>query len=252
MRWLLAGLSLLVAFASPAGAGEHRLQVANLYRDSFAHYFDGPLGTGSGELTMDRLGRALDTSEIPYAALLSDRPFRYGWDAVATSFRATKVLTEIKPAEGHRRWDEASWQGNPGERSVWVVAPRTTRTQEVAYVAILGGPLASGEPPALRFYIPYRVTGAPTPQAVVSYSLDFLRFYEPRGPALWDRYLSRSLGLGQGAAVVVAENPNPSFADWVYIVVQHPPQPATFKVVVGWERRRGADRSNLEGASPRE
>jgi hypothetical protein len=252
MRKLLAGLLLMVGFAAPAGAVEYRLQVANLYRDSFARYFDGPLGTGSGDLVMDRLGRAVDADSVPTGAFLSDRTFRYGWDAVATSFRAVKVITEIKPAEGRQRWDEAVWQGNPGERSVWVIAPTTTRTQEAAHLALQGTALAGGEPPALRFYIPYRVTGSPTPQTAVSYSLDFLRFFEARGPALWDRYLSRSVGLGQGIAVVVGENPNPSFADWVYIVVQHPPQPTTFKVVVGWERRRGADRSNLEGASPRE
>jgi hypothetical protein len=249
---LLAALLLMVGFAAPAGAVEYRLQVANLYRDSFAHYFDGPLGTGSGELAMDRLKQAVDADEVPRGAFLSDRTFRYGWDAVATSFGAVKVITEIKPAEGRQRWDEAVWQGNPGERSVWVIAPTTTRTQEAALLALQGTALAGGEPPALRFYIPYRVTGSPMPQTAVSYSLDFLRFHEARGPALWDRYLSRSVGLGQGIAVVVGENPNPSFADWVYIVVQHPPQPTTFKIVVAWERRRGADRSNLEGASPRE
>ena len=96
------------------------------------------------------------------------------------------------------------------------------------------------------------MTGSPVPQTAVTYPLDFVRFYEDRGPALWDRYLSRSTGLGQGIAAIVGENSNPSFADWVYIVIQHPPQPTTFKAVVAWERRRGADRSNLEGASPRD
>jgi hypothetical protein len=52
--------------------------------------------------------------------------------------------------------------------------------------------------------------------------------------------------------VVVGENSNPTFADWVYIVIQHPPRPATFKAVMGWERRRGADRSNLESPTMRE
>ena len=123
--------------------------------------------------------------------------------------------------------------------------------QEAAHLALQGTALSGGEPPALRFYIPYRGTASPTPQTDVSYSPDFLRFYEGRGPVLWDRHASWSVGPGQGIAVVVGENPNPSFADWVYIVVQHPPQPTTFKAVVGWERRRGAG-SNLEGVSPRE
>ncbi len=243
---------LLLGLAGPAGAVEYRLQMASLYRDAFVHYFDGPLGTGSGELVMDRLGRALDTGRIPSGALLSDRTFRYGWEAVAASFGGVKVIAEIKPAEGARRWDEVVWQGTPGERSVWVIAPRTTRTQEVIHVALQGVPLGAGETPALRYYLPYRVTGSPIPQTAVTYPLDLLRFYEDRGSALWDRYLSRSTGLGQGIAAVVGENSNPSFADWVYIVVQHPQQPTPFKVVVGWERRRDADRSNLERGPLRE
>jgi hypothetical protein len=51
---------------------------------------------------------------------------------------------------------------------------------------------------------------------------------------------------------VVGENSNPTFADWVYLVIQNPPAPTTFRAVVGWERRRGADRSNLEGGALRE
>jgi hypothetical protein len=248
----LVGLVLLLGLAGPAGAVEYRLQVANLYRESFVHYFDGPLGTGAGELVMERLGRALGTDRVPSGALLYDRTFRYGWEALAGSFRAVKLTAEIRPAEGARPWDEVVWAGNPGERSVWVIAPTTTRTQEVMHVALQGVPVGAGESPALRYYLPYRVTGSPAPQTAVTYPLDFLRFYESRGPVLWDRYLSRSTGLGQGIAAVVGESANPSFADWVYIVIQHPPQPTTFKAVVGWERRRGADRSNLEGASPRE
>jgi len=246
------GLALLLGITGPVQAVEYRLQVANLYADSFVHYFDAPIGTGSGELVMDRLGQELDTSKISNGALLADRPFRYGWEAVAASFRAVKVIAEIKPAEGSRRWDEVVWQGNPGERSVWVIAPTTTQTQEVTHVALQGVPLGGGEPSALRYYLPYRVTGSPAPQTAVTYPLDFLRFYEGRGPALWDRYLSRSTGLGQGIAAVVGENSNPSFADWVYIVVEHPPRPTTFKAVVGWDRRRGADRSNLDSPTLRD
>ena len=46
---------------------------------------------------------------------------------------------------------------------------------------------------------------------------------------------------------MIGINDNPSFADWVYLVVEHPPKPTTFKAVIGWERRRSSDRSNFEG-----
>jgi hypothetical protein len=257
MHRLLLSLVLLAGLVAPAAGEEYRLQVANLYRDAFTHYLDGPLGTGTGELVMDRLGRELDgapagAAKFPSGALLADRPLRYGWEALATSFGAVKVIAEIKPAEGSRRWDEVVWTGNPGDRSVWVIGSTTTRTQEVIHVALQGLPLNGGAESALRYYVPYRVTASPSPQTVVTYPLDFVRFYEDRGAVLWDRYLSRSVGLGQGIAMVVGENSNPTFADWVYIVLQHPPRPATFKAVVGWERRSGADRSSLEGVTNRE
>lgn len=242
----LLSLLLLAGLVAPASGEEYRLHVASLYRDALMHYLDGPLGTGSGELVMDRLGRDLDEGTVPSGALLGDRPLLYGWEAVAASFGAVKVVAEIKRAEGSRRWDEVVWTGKPGERSVWVLGPTTTRSQEVIHVALQGLPLNRGATPALRYYVPYRVTGSPSPQTVVTYPLAFVRFYEDRGPVLWDRYLSHSVGLGQGIAVVVGENSNPSLADWVYIIVQHPAQPATFKAVIGWDRRREADR-NLWG-----
>ena len=85
---------------------------------------------------------------------------------------------------------------------------------------------------------------------MVAYSLTFLRFYADRGD-LWNRYLSRSVSLADGLAAVIGINENPSFADWVYFVVEHPARPTTFKAAVGWERRRSADRSNFEGVKPR-
>ena len=48
MRKPWIGLVLWLGLAGTAAAENYRLQVANLYRDSFVQYFDGPLGTGSG------------------------------------------------------------------------------------------------------------------------------------------------------------------------------------------------------------
>lgn len=240
--FVLLALAVCLLAAPAAEAIEYRLQVANLHeQQSFAHYFDGPIGTGSGELVMERLEKDLDSGAIARGVLLSDRTFRYGWEALARSFEAGKVIAEIKPLESPRRWDEVVWDGKPGERSVWVIATTTTRFQEVFHVALKG----SG--PGLRYYIPYRVATKSRAQVVVGYPLSFLRFYEDRS-TLWQRYLSRSVSPAQGIAAVVGVNDNPSFADWVYIVVEHPAAAATFKAVVGWGRRQSTDRSNIEGA----
>ena len=225
-----------------AGAEEYRLQVANLYRESFAHFVEGPIRTGSGELAMPNLERALDSGDISPGALLTDRVIRYGWDELVHGFGAVKVRASVSPGEGRRRWDEAVWEGKPGERSVFVISASATNQQEVYQIALNGQ--ADGS--TLRYYVPYKVTGDPRPAPVVAYSLVFLRFYADRGN-LWSQYLSRSVSLADGLAAVIGINENPSFADWVYFVVEHPARPTTFKAVVGWERR-SADRSNFDGA----
>ena len=64
VRFLPILVGCMVLSHSPARAEEYRLQVANLYRDSFAHFIDGPIRTGSGELAMPNLERALDSGDI--------------------------------------------------------------------------------------------------------------------------------------------------------------------------------------------
>ena len=239
-------LALLLGWAaSPAAAVEYRLQVADLHQVSFTSFFDGPLGTGSGELVMDRLEKALDAGDVGSGARLSDRvPTRFRARA-AESWGAVRVRGEVTAADGPRQWDEIVWEGKPGERSVWVIATTTTHVQEVKHVALKAWQPGS----ALRYYIPYNVTMNATPWAVITFPLNFLRFYEDR-PGLWERYLGKSVALGEGVAVVVGASDTPAFADWVYLVVQHPPQPAAFKVVLGWGRRISSDKSSKEGRDP--
>src|SRR5262245_26053347 len=117
VAFLLSGFVVSVPGAS---AEEYRLQVANLYRTSFAHFIDGPIRTGSGELALPGLERSLDSGEIQAGALLTDRTFRYGWDELARSFGAVKVRTSVSPGDGSRRWDEAVGARIAGERSVCV------------------------------------------------------------------------------------------------------------------------------------
>jgi hypothetical protein len=225
-----------------ASAEEYRLQVANLYRDSFAHFIAGPIRTGSGELPMPGLERALDSGDISPGALLTDRVVRYGWDEMLRGFGAVKPRASISPGQDRRRWDEAVWEGKPGERTVFVISASATNHQEVYQVALNGK--ADGS--TLRYYLPYRVTGNPQPSPVVAYSLIFLRFHGDRDD-LWTRYLSRSVSLADGLAAVIGINENPTFADWVYFIVEHPARPTTFKAVIGLERRRSGDRPGFDG-----
>lgn len=93
------------------------------------------------------------------------------------------------------------------------------------------------------------VLGLADPAGALEYGLQVANLYREGSTHYFDGSLVEPR---QGIAAVVGENSNPSFVDWVYLVIQHPPRPGTFKVVVGWERRRGADRSNLEGGALRQ
>jgi hypothetical protein len=237
----------IAALAGPteASAEEYRLRVANLYRESFAHFLDGPIGAGTGELALPRLERALDSGQIDAGALLTDRPLRYAWDELAPAFNAVKVRGFITPAEGGRRWDDAVWEGKPGERSVWLVAPTSIQRQAVQHVALRG----REDGATLRYYVPYHASIRQSPLAVIAYPLSFLRFHADRG-LLWSRYLAGAGSTVDGIAAIVGVNDNASFADWVYIVIDHPANPTTFKAVVGWDRRWTGDRPNEQQRNP--
>ncbi len=96
----------------------------------------------------------------------------------------------------------------------------------------------------LRHFTPYAPTnGHKLP--VVKYPLDSLWLYEERR-ALWEKYLARSLDLGNGIGAVVGSNSNPTFPDLVYLVVNQAQQPTTYKAVLVWREPP----SNLEAPAP--
>ncbi len=133
----------------------------------------------------------------------------------------------------HAELDRTQIAGKPGERAVWMIRPATTHYSEVAHLAL------SGAPGGLRYFIPYRVTLSPAPSRAVAYALRFLRSGED-GTPLWDEYLSRAIDLRGGPAAVVGVNS--LGGDWVYVVVEPPAEPTTFRIAIGWSRRGSNDR----------
>jgi hypothetical protein len=118
------------------------------------------------------------------------------------------------------------WEGKPGERSVWMVLPSGTGRPQRLYRTVLKG---AGPPRQFMAYVP--VNGSRS--AAVKYPLSFLWSYEERG-LIWDRYVSKSLDLGDGLGAVVGENFNQAFPDTVYLIVQQGAAPTTYKAVLLW------------------
>jgi hypothetical protein len=225
---VLTSLLALALWAGPAEAVQYKLEVANLWDSALASYASAAeLYDGASGLGLDRLETSLDKGETPKAVSLQDRTLRWGGDSVVHAYGAVKILAEIKPAgsEG-RRWDEVSWEGRPGDRSVWVVAPSGRGKPQQMYRIVL-----KGDGP-MRQFTPYVPTNGYKSPAV-KYALNFLWFHEERG-GVWDKYVSHSMDLGQGLGAVVGENSDQMFPDQVYLIVQQGAQPTTYKAVLLW------------------
>jgi hypothetical protein len=237
MRWVAATVLALFAWTGPAWALEYRLLVASLHEKSFAYYLDGAPSHGRSEAPMERLERALDAADMPAGAMLLGRSLMPARGEERAAFGAVAVKAEVSRVEGMRGWEVLSWEGKPGERSLWVFSGGRMHDQEIARVALKGaGPL--------RPYVPSRISSKPA--AVVSMPLGFLAFHAERG-GLRERYLARGLGLDGGIAAVVGVNDDPTMADSLYVLVEHPQGPVTFKVVVAWVRRPSTSWSDIEG-----
>jgi len=235
VRRLLVAL-VFVTVASPASAGEYRLQVVSVLDDAFRSFMkpgeaaDGATGPG-----LQRLEASLDTGDFPKAVLLYDRHLQAASEFTARAYGGVPVRADVKRGgEQKRRWDEVRWDGTPGEQSVWVVVPRTRRSGELFRVALRGaGPI--------RHWLPYATSnGRKLP--VVSFPSNFLWSREDEAD-FWSKRLAPVLDLGAGIAVIVGANTGFLDADQAYIVVTHGPEPATYKAVLGW-RDRHQDRES--------
>jgi hypothetical protein len=228
---LLALLAGALLAPSAAQAVEYRLEVANISDEAFFHFVRGPIGSGEGELAMPELAGRLDEGTVDAGALLYDRDIVAAGPTVARAWGAVPVRpTGATTAQAPGEWKTVTWEGVPGQRAIWVVMPQTMHRNWAKSLAL------AGTRRDLRYFFPYNVSLRPARLEAVTYHLEYLRTSEDGAP-LWDRTLSRTVSERDGIAAVVG-----SYArgDWVYLVIEQPPTPTTFKAVVGW-RKRGAN-----------
>jgi hypothetical protein len=238
---LIALLVLLLGAPRATEAIEYTLQVANLYDEALGYFVRGPVGRGAGELQLRELEQMLDRGDVGPGVFLYDRNAEPASPDVARSFGAVSVrVLNLPSAEALENWKVLRWAGTPGERALWVIRPATTHWRRVTSAA-LGG--ATG---GLRYFIPYRMTRGSKPSVAPAFSLAMLRAAED-GRSIWDTMLARAVDLTAGLAAVVGQDD--VGADWVYLMVEQPSSPATFKVVVGWARESAGGRSGRGGST---
>ena len=223
IAWAIVSLWL---FSLPGWAVEYRLQVTHLDRLIFSSYFDRLPASPSGQETMQRLEARLDTMEFPPSAVLPGRELRFLEDP-AYGGQVPHRLSFL-PATGQQSWTTVVWEANPGERVAFVVRSDMAAWQEV-------WDLATNGTGVLR-----RVTiGGPSlfgghSREVPTVSQNFLANAADRGTFVtWMQQNAKPIG---GMNLVVGRR-NEVFttADRVYMLLTLPPQPYTFKVVVGWK-----------------
>ena len=235
MRWkcLILPMILLILPTS-AEPVEYRLQVVSVYEEAFAAYTDP--GSASAP-SLSRLEAALDRQEIPKGTILYDRPVQAANGTLAKTFLATPVRAETM-ADRDPSLPEFRWEGMPGTRTVWVVETRTFHVHEVIQLGLKGtGPF--------RHVRPYGAAVKVERTPAVGFPANLIDFWNGR-PSLWDTWLSRYLDLSDGIAAVVAVEPNAARPDRVYLVIEQPAEPRTFKVVLAWRKRLGAHENLFE------
>src|SRR2546426_11302778 len=124
-----AAVVLLALCATLVAAVESRLRVANVRDEAFTSFLKpGEIKDGATGPGLERLEASLDTGDFPKAVLLYDRHLQAAPESTARAFGGVPVRVDVKAGgDGTQLWDEARWEGTPGEQSVWVVASQPRR-----------------------------------------------------------------------------------------------------------------------------
>ncbi len=228
---VFASVALLPLCATSAEAMEYRLQVANVRDEAFTSYLKpGEVNDGATGPGLERLEASLDKGDFPMAVLLYDRHLQAATEATARAYGGVPVRADVKNGgDGTQRWDEAHWEGMPGEQSVWVVASQARRPGDLYRMAIRGqGPV--------RHFLPYGVTNGSYKLPVVKFPLNYL-FSRQEDADFWVKRIAPVLDLTEGIGVIAAAREGVLDADEAYIVVTHSAEPTTYKAVLAWRER---------------
>jgi hypothetical protein len=221
--WAIASLCILTL---PVWAVEYRLQVTNIDYLIFSSYLDRSGTSPKGKETMQVLEARLDNMEFPTSAVLPGRELRL----LENPAYGGKVPDRVSflPATGKQAWTTVVWSANPGERVAFVVRSDMAAWQEVYDIATNG----TGVLRRLTIGGP-SLFGGQT-REVPAVSRDFLASLADRGGFVaWLQQRAKPVG---GMYLVIGRRHEVfTTADSLYMLLTLPPEPHTFKVVVGWK-----------------
>lgn len=216
------GACLLVtalALAGVAEAAEYRLEVLSMADSAFQYY----LGRDQSLSTM---AAAVRDNSVPKGVLLSDRMLRPAYAGVAQGFGG--IAVEASAVAEATLWPQVRWSGEPGQRVVFAIDTPGRQYQRLRHVG-----LGAGE--TLRYTIPYRVGLSASRGQSVTFPIASIHGWEGREGA-GRSSLERSLDFRDGVGLVVGNPETAVETDKVFIVVDLPASPTSFRVVLGWRQ----------------
>ena len=236
-RLIAAGvLASLWLLGLPTWAVEYRLQVVNLDAITVLAHIDNTGPAPHGEARKSHLEARLDNGGFSAAAALPGRRVQLLHDP---GYGGTPLAwLQVLPSARDSAWTTLQWEGHPGDSVAFVVRSEMRAWQEVVAVA------ANPEGVLRRLVIGSRGwfgRSRPEVREVADEYLahavaqdTFTQWLEQNAQAL----NGMSVVVGRGGSVV--EQP-----DKVYAVLTLPPEPHTFRLVIGWRNhRRGGGGNN--------
>ena len=228
-RTLVGGIFTLIwLMALPAWAVEYRLQVTNLDDRLFSSYEGKGTSWTSQNEPMERLEARLDQQQLSSAAVLPGHHVELLEDPAYGG--TTPAHVSLLPATRHQDWSTYVFDGNPGDTVAFVVRTDMAAWQEVMDVA------ANADGTFRRLSIGGPGMFGHASREVPEVSEDFLANAVDRGT--FPQWVAEHAKAIDGMSFVVGQGDNPYYdPDRVYVVLKLPPEPRTFKVVVGWHDR---------------
>ena len=223
----------------PAWAAEYRLQVTNVDHQTFSAYLENSSPFWRGEESMGGLETRLDKMEFPPGAVVPGREVQ---PLVDPGYGGKPVLAVPLPATKEQSWTTLVWQGEPGDTVAFVVKSEMNGWQEARAVAMngtetlkrlsIGGPSLFGRPW----------------QQVPDVSYNFIANAVDRGT--FPRWVEQNAKAIGGMWAVVGRADNRWYrSDRVYTLIKLPPEPRTFKLVIGW-KDHDDDRTSGQSGPP--
>jgi hypothetical protein len=225
-RTLVGSLFTLIwLMALPAWAVEYRLEVTNIDALTFSSYMGRAAPWWGQNAPMERLEARLDTQQFSPAAVIPGREVHLLEDPAYGGTVPTRVSR--LPATGKQAWTTYVFDGNPGDTVAFVVRSDMAAWQEIWDVAANpGGTLRQLSMAGPGFFGRFW-------QKVPAVSQAFLANAVDRGT--FPSYVAQRAKTVDGMSFVVGQGHDTVYdPDRLYVLIQLPPAPHTFKVVVGW------------------